>query len=982
MAGEGALEYSDMTVTLWNRAQVVFSLALDRKPEDRALFVAQACGADTALREEVESLLAHDIGLPGDSGQDRLEGMFQFAAAALMDEGSLLGRRVGAYRIEAELGHGGMGTVYLAVRADDEFQKKVAIKVVKWGMDTRAMLERFRYERQILASLDHPNIARLMDGGTTEDRQPYFVMEYVEGRAIDRYCLEAELGIPEICRLFLRVCEAVAYAHRNLVVHRDLKPGNIIVTADGAPKLLDFGVAKLLGVDAAGEEAVTNIFHRPLTPEYASPEQVRGLAVSTATDVYSLGAVLYELLTGARLHSVVSNTASEWERAVCETEVPRPSLKRQDLSGDLDNILLMALRKEPERRYSSVEQLAGDVRRYLDGRPIVARQDSFRYRAGKYIRRNRAGIAAAGLVAVSLLVGTLLALTEARDARAERGVAEHERALAEERSRQAEASRRVSDREHEIAEQERAKADLQAGLAQLAQHRAEQRLGQMVDLANTTLQDIHTAIERLPGATEARREIVVATLKYLENLGKDAGNDPNLRAVLAAAYYRVGEVQGSPNRPSLGDTGAALKRLDKALEWARPLIEVKHPEVVALRMWVHIQILQIEILEANGKSEEVVRLATALLPRAAQLRALYPSDGSESTLHQFLLTSLTATRPAEAMEHARLAVQGYERLMALDAKDYETILALSAVHSSWGAAQRPVDPAGAFGHFRESVRLREELVRDQPENVAARRSLMLAYAQTASMLADFPQLATGNEKEGARAWYEKATAIGRALAKADPMNQLAQYDLASGEMRLAGLPPEPGKENESLAQLREARGIFEKLVAADPKAIRSLNSIVMATELIGNRLKDTGHPAEALAEYKRALEVSERTLTALPGDVRTKGQALDAELDIASLLAAQGDSKGAFDYAGRAVARAEILAKTTPTPSTRIRQADAYAKVAAVQCKLGNWAEARATAMKGVAEWRALVSARPNDPHAKDLAAAEKLLAECDAHLK
>jgi tetratricopeptide (TPR) repeat protein/tRNA A-37 threonylcarbamoyl transferase component Bud32 len=964
-------------MSLWERAQEVFRQALDRPSEERAAFVEGACADDAPLRNEVESLLAHDVG-----EGSKLDGVFQFAAAALMEEGSLIGQRVGPYRIESELGQGGMGTVYLAVRADDEFQKKVAIKVVKWGMDTRSMLERFRYERQILAGLDHPYIARLLDGGSTAGRQPYFVMEYVQGRSIDRYCREAHLSVPEVCRLFLRVCDAVAYAHRNLVVHRDLKPGNIIVTEDAAPKLLDFGVAKLLAADAAVDATITNVFHRPLTPEYASPEQVKGLSVSTATDVYSLGAVLYELLTGSRLHSVTSNTASEWERAVCDTEVTRPSLKRSELNGDLDNILLMALRKEPERRYSSVEQLASDIQRFLDGRPVAARQDSFRYRAGKYLKRHRVSIAAAGLVAASLLVGTMLAVAEARAARAARAVAEHERALAEDRLKQVEAAKLVSDREHANAEQQRSIADKEAALAKSEQARAERRLDQMVVLANKSLVDVHSAIERLPGATAARGEIIRTTLDYLEKLEKEVGDDPRLRLALGATYLKVGELQGSPSTPNLGDTSAALKSLDRAEMWLRPLTRTKAPDTEAVSRWIDVGRMRAQILQATGRDGEATQVLRGLLSAGALLSRLDPRDGREATLHQVLASALQSHHPAEAAEQAREAVEGYDKLMAVDPKDAETILALSASHSIWASTIRTADPTGALAHFRESVRLREELVSREPNNSSAQRGLMLAYGQTASLLGDSFQLTQLNDVEGARSYYTKALAIARNLAQADPVNTLGQYDLGSAELRLAALEPRPGGLEESLAALRESRAIFEKLTSADPHALRAVNSIALASEYIGHRLRDSGHPEDALAEYRKSVEISEKTLSDHPGDVSSAVQAMAAEQSLAKLLAALGQRDAAVSHARHAAERAERMARETPMAATSMRLAASYAELGAVQKLLGNWADAHEAGVRAAEEWRRAIGDRKGDPHLKDLASVERLIAECDSHLK
>jgi serine/threonine-protein kinase len=306
--------------------------------------------------------------------------------------------RVGPYRLVRELGQGGMGVVHLAER-DDQFHQRVAVKIVRHGLDTPELLQRFLAERQILASLSHPNIARLLDGGVTDDGRPYLVLEYVEGEPIDVYCARLALPARDRVRLFLQVARAVHYAHRNLVVHRDLKPTNILVAADGQAKLLDFGIAKILDQSVVPLEAPrTRTGLWVMTPEYASPEQVRGDPVTTATDVYGLGLVLYELLTGERAQTVTSLAPAALDRAICETEPPRR------LTGDLDRIVALALRKEPERRYASAERLADDLARYLDGEPVAARGESLVYVARKFVARHRWGVAATAAL-VALVVG-------------------------------------------------------------------------------------------------------------------------------------------------------------------------------------------------------------------------------------------------------------------------------------------------------------------------------------------------------------------------------------------------------------------------------------------------------------------------------------------------------------------------------------------------------------------------------------------------
>jgi len=410
----------------WRQIDEILQSAIDCSPENRPSLLDSACGDDAELRREVESLLAHDKG----DGFTAAAG-FSDAVKVLEDRlaGQREGQRIGPYRVLREIGRGGMGTVYSAARADATFEKLVAIKIIRRGLDTDDILQRFQSERQILATLDHPNITRLLDGGTTEDGLPYFVMDYIEGRPIDTYCDAHKLNIAERLELFLAVCSAVIYAHQNLVIHRDIKPGNVLVTKEGVPRLLDFGIAKLLAPEAQ-EKTLTTL--HPFTPQYASPEQVRGEAITTSSDVYSLGVLLYLLLTGCGPYRGQMSSVAEIERSICEEEPDKPSLvvrtkDRQNLSrrlrGDLDNIVLMALRKEPQRRYASAEQLAGDIRHHLSDFPVLARPDTLRYRVSKFIQRHKSGVAAATLIFLTLLAGIATTLWQAHIARLEQAKA-------------------------------------------------------------------------------------------------------------------------------------------------------------------------------------------------------------------------------------------------------------------------------------------------------------------------------------------------------------------------------------------------------------------------------------------------------------------------------------------------------------------------------------------------------------------------------
>ena len=418
-----------MTPERWDRIQALFERGVGIPAAERSEFLGEVCPDDPELRTEVAELLRADT----ESG----EGEFILGAIAAGGRhlappagGPAHGRRIGSYRLGRPLGQGGMGAVYLAERADDQYRQQVAIKFVRGGLATPELERRFRAERQILADLVHPNIARLLDGGTGDDGTPYLVMEYIEGEPIDVYCERRGLGLRERLLLFREVCAAVQHAHQHLVVHRDIKPSNILVTADGTPKLLDFGIAKLLDIEAHAAVETSGLF-RALTPSYASPEQIRGERVTVATDTYSLGVVLYRILTGR--HPLVPDGASssEIERRVLAQEPDKPSAAAglSALAGDLDNIVLLALRKEPERRYRSVAALEEDLRRHLVGMPVSARRDTWTYRAGKFLRRHTAGVGVtAGVVAGTAgLVGFYTArLAAERDrARLESDRAEH-----------------------------------------------------------------------------------------------------------------------------------------------------------------------------------------------------------------------------------------------------------------------------------------------------------------------------------------------------------------------------------------------------------------------------------------------------------------------------------------------------------------------------------------------------------------------------
>lgn len=522
------------------RIQAIFHEILDAPEGERSALIENRCGPDQELAGEVRSLLQaceaaeHHVAVGSvEREADREENL----ESSQIDSGQVEIRQIGPYLLDRLLGRGGMGAVYLAHRADGNFEQQVAIKLIDLPLASSVFRERFRQERQILAGLRHPFIASLLDGGVTAHGDLYLAMEYVDGMPIDRFCESRHLPISARLDLFLRVCEAVQFAHQNFVVHRDLKPDNIMVADDGTPRLLDFGTAKLLSPSqtATGTD-LTRAGYHSFTPQYASPEQVLGHPITTASDTYSLGVLLYVLLTGKAPYELKELTTAEMLRVICEQPPRKPehaadSLKRID--ADLEAILFKALRKEPAERYLTVEQFSSDVSAYLNNQPVAARRGTFRYRAAKFIRRHRVGIAAATLLAGSLVAGAAGIMWQAK-----------------------------------VANQERRKADARA--ADLRQ------------LSNSLLSELDEAIKQLPGSTGAQRLLVTRVLEHLDRMAKDSEGDRTAQLDLVDAYTRLGNVLGNGYEQNLGDRAGALASIDKAIALAQTLAESspRDPEVL------------------------------------------------------------------------------------------------------------------------------------------------------------------------------------------------------------------------------------------------------------------------------------------------------------------------------------------------------------------------------------------------------------------
>lgn len=763
-----------MTPERWLEIKQIFQAAEDLPAAQRPSYVEQACAADEDLRAEVDSLLAS-------ADEEFLSGgAATYVPDAFADEmgNRDIGRRIGDYRVVRQIGEGGMGTVYLAER-EGEFHRQAALKLLRGGMDSHGIVTRFRYERQILAGLDHPNIARLLEGGTTEEGRPYFVMEYVEGEPIDCHAARRSLTVEERLRLFQRVCAAVQYAHQNLVVHRDIKPGNILVTGAGIPKLLDFGIAKLLRNDEPRETAgLTQAGLRPMTPEYASPEQVRGEPITTATDVYSLGAVLYQLLAGETPHRLGSSSLSELERAICETD-PRPpsqlaaaSIARQ-LRGDLDTIVLKALEKDPRQRYSSAEQLSADIQRHLDGMPIQARPQTLGYRTSRFVRRNRVPVAAGVLVALSLTAGMAVAAWQAR-------------------------------------------------IAQVQRLRAEKRFHDVRQLAHAFLFDFHDAIQNLPGATPARRLVVDKALEYLNSLSQEAAGDRELERELTEAYLRVGDVEGGTGVPNLGDKTGALRSYERAMEIAGR--EVQHdPQSLIWQRYLaraHFRVGDIlaprnNLADAIPHYREAVRIFQSIAPRIsgdvdAQFEMVTAYEALGDALGNPGLVNLGDAQGAKAAyEMARSLDQG---IAAAHPENLRSRRGLSVMDMKIGDVEMGLGAVDAgLSEYQSAVQGFEAAVARDPLNPLTQLLLGLATGKVGSAFE------AAGRTQAALAQYRKASDIQRGLMEADPQNAQSQNSYALSLQTRAKLLRKTGDRAGALALYREALGIFQHLLSLDPR---------------------------------------------------------------------------------------------------------------------------------------------------------------------
>jgi eukaryotic-like serine/threonine-protein kinase len=837
-----------MAVT-WNEVRDVIDEVLQLPPERRSEYLKVAC-TKPELRRYVESVI-----LSCEQADGILDGPPLISSINFAEEQdsapSIIGQRLGSFEIIKEIGAGGMGVVYQASRVDENFEQHVAIKLLRSGFHSDFTLARFRSERQILAKLQHPNIARLLDGGTTAEGQPYFVMELIEGTPIDQYCDAHKLSIVERLRLFRVVCGAVQYAHRNLFIHRDIKPGNILVTAEGVPKLLDFGIAKILDPVTLPEEAEATVsWARMLTPEYASPEQARGDPITTASDVYSLGVLLYRLLTGHPPYCVEGRAAHEVLRAITETEPVKPSLVidrvetdtgadgqaitltpelvsrsrdgepeilRRRLSGDLDNIILKALRKEPDRRYPSVDQFSEDIGRHLEDLPVLARQDTIRYRTGKFVLRHKAGVLAAALVLVTLVVGIVSTTWEAH-----------------------------------IARQQRT--------------RAEQRFNDVRKLANSLVFELYNAIKDLQGATPARKLLVGRALEYLNSLSGEAAGDASLQSELATAYERVGDVQGNPSRANLGDIPGALDSYRRSLAILESL-RTADPNNVKVKRQLSMEYYNVGLcLDAMGDYQGALQNShKALAVDETLLSTREPSDvdnlaGDYNDIANKL--EHIGDLPG-SLENYRRAAVIREKINVEDPKQNANIqMHLASDYQGQGEVLTiEKNFAEAIPVEQRTIALMKQLSERNQDNATLRFSLGQAYETLGQTLEK-----TGSFTEALQT-QRQALTIFKNVSIADPTNELSQRFLGFGYGEVGRLLVKKGDVTGGLDDLRKALTILKSLSSADRNNNFALSGLAgaysgmglahaaLATTRNARVEQQLEHWHEARSWYQKGLDV-------------------------------------------------------------------------------------------------------------------------------
>jgi len=814
----------------WSELKQVLADALELEPEQRVAFVRSASAGDAALRTELESLLAAAAQASAlDTGPPI--GALDALASHVRPEWT--GRLLGDYRLLGLVARGGMGEVYRAERADGRYEQKVAVKVVRAGDDNALLLERFAAERRILAALDHPNLAKLLDAGSAPDGTPFFVMELVDGMPIDAYCEQHGLALEARLRLFRTVCQVVDYAHRQGVVHRDLKPSNVLVTRDGIVKLVDFGIAKRVGPLAGGAPERTATSLRVLTPEYASPEQVRGEAVTPASDIYALGVLLYRLLTQASPYGSATDDSYALTRAICDT-VPQPPSRalqtapralRRQVQGDIDAVILMALRKEPQRRYASAEALGDDLFRHLEGLPVRARRGAWNYKVSRFVLRHRKAVGAVLLANLALVAGIAFAVYQAYEANRQR-------------------------------------------------ERAERHFASVRKLANVLMFDVHKAIQTLPGSTGARKLLVDNVLTYLQQLSAEAQDDKTLQLELAASYRNIGVLQFGAGVANLGDSQGALASYERALALLYPLttsVRSRDAEYRDAQQALAVTLMRKgTLLSVTGKSKEALAALSEGSVVAEDLAGADRSNRRRQLLRATMRGQLSQIQWDAGdfdafMKNSAIAASQLELLLAEQPDDIDTGVNLATNYSvvAQHLFERDATPASAqlaLEAFGKSLAVFQRLQASHPLDSTLALRVAIKRTEMGRCLMRLQQPAQATEL------HRQALGMLSALVAKDPGSPEFRADEASVQSSLSTSLLAMGDVTASVTAATAAVIGFEALPVAtfENRSIRYEQGL--SYHQLGRALERQsqlpGRPAAAAAADRRAA--CERERQALP----------------------------------------------------------------------------------------------------------------------
>ena len=886
MNGKENLQFGEPDTARWRQAKEIFLDALEIPETEREKFIEEKCADDSLLKKEVEELLAAHF-----ESESFIEKPLFEVASIFKNKTGNKETVFGNYRIIREIGVGGMGAVYLAERSDGEFNRQVAIKIVRQNFADKELINRFKRERQILASLSHPFIAKLLDGGADADGVPFLAMEYIDGEPITEYASTQNLSVEERLNIFLKVCAAVAEAHRNLIVHRDLKPSNIFVTDDGTPKLLDFGLAKLLDAGLSSDEAQTLTAFRAMTPAYASPEQLRGKPITTSSDIYSLGVVLYELLTGDRPFHFKNQTLNEMIEVVCNDEPTRPSdavtqraggditgekfgntirqreeeteknrkneiLKEKSVSpsrlkGDLDNIILTAMMKEPDLRYPTVEKFAEDIERHLKGLPVRARPNTFSYRTGKFIKRHYWGTIAGLVILLTLLGGIVATLWQSQR-----------------------------------AEQQRL--------------RAEKRFNDVRRLSNALMFEIHDSVQNLQGSTPTRQLIVNRALEYLDSLAQESGDDATLQRELATAYDKIGDILGNPYLSNLGDTNGALQRYRQSLA-IRESLSAADPQNVEIKREVALSYDHLsDVLGRTGGVKEAIENLKKSIAVRTRLISENPNNrelrrdlaGSQVKIGEYLQASGDLNA---GIENEREALAIFESLAAENPQDAKAARMIMVTNNKIGyMLYVSGDLSGAMEVYRKGLEIGETLAAKDLTDAKAQRDLSFSLNNIGRILLKQKDAA------GAEAAFNRSFSIAQKLSAADPQNSLARSDTAYALVRLGAAQAAGGKYREAIKSQQQAIDINNSLIEKNPKNLLPSSEKADSYTYIGEALEKLGDKKGALENYQQATTVREKTSATEPSEVLYR-QAVAESYQTLGRLHAELNSKDARSWYERSL---------------------------------------------------------------------------------